>query len=303
MLLAIIGLRTNAQPIGTVTTTIGDYFVSGVSTVNNTITASEPSSVWIDFYLYDSNNNPIDSSLDVTGGNTRSWTYDMGTLDTGSYFVAYFYDATRNYLGNNIYQPNMITTPDWLLSGYGSVPPASVNIAGNSVQMVGHFSFTSQNPTMPTDVPGLNGRPYNLVNPEVTADIDFDCATGLSTATNPNATFNLNIFNQWNYPYNYPLPNLSGVSLDGNFNPQISIEGTYAPAPFEINWPLAKFYPLLPSPYPSLKIDGGLTIDAELKGKLLYDYNTTYGAYGIDTARITAKINATAMLRAHTATI
>lgn len=296
-LLAFIGLSVKAQTSGTVTTTIGDYFVSGVSTVNNTITASEATANWIDFYLIDGIGNPADSSIDIAGGNSsRNWTYDMGILDTGYYFLAYFYDNVGNYIGYNFYQPNMILTPDWLLSGYGSV--SNVLVSSNAVQMVGHFSFTSQNNPMSSDIPGLSGRPYNLVSPEVTADIDFDCATGLSTAINPNATFNLNIFNQWTYPYSYPLPNLSGVSLDGNFNPQISIEGTYAPTPFEINWPLAKFYPLLPSPYPSLKIDGGLTIGAELKGKLLYDYNTTYSAWGIDTARITAKINATAMLRA-----
>ena len=95
---------------GNITPSIGDYFVQGISTVDNTITASDPSAYYIDFYLSDAGNNEIDSLIDPAGGNnSMSWTYDMGLLDNGYYFTAVFYDNNGNYLGENYYQPNIIT--------------------------------------------------------------------------------------------------------------------------------------------------------------------------------------------------
>jgi len=289
-------ITVNSVPFSsTITNSIGDYFVSGVSPVNNTITASTPSANWIDFYIADSTFTiKYDSLIDYIGGNnTKSWTYDMGLLDTGMIVWAIFYNSSGSYIGYDYYLPNMIVTPEWLLNGYGSL--SNVNVVGNSVQMLGHFSFSTQNNPMPTDIPGLNGRPFNLVNPEIIADIDFDCATGLSNIINPNTSFNFNIFDQYNYLYNYPLPSINQLSLDANFNPQIIVEGIYSPTTFKINWPTIT-YPIVPPIV--LKIDGGLTIGAELKGKLQYGYNSTYGAWGIDTARVIAKINGVATLRA-----
>lgn len=103
-LLAFIGLSINAQTVGTVMSTIGDYFVSGVSPVYDTITASEPSAYWIDFYLADENFDIIyDSLIDNTGGNsTRSWIYDMGQLDTGMVFGQSFMITMEMKLGTII---------------------------------------------------------------------------------------------------------------------------------------------------------------------------------------------------------
>jgi len=279
---------------GNINPSIGDYFVQGISTVDNTITASDASAYYINFYLSDAGNNDIDSLIDASGGNnSMSWTYDMGLLDNGYYFTAVFFDNNGNYLGENYYQPNIITSPNWLSNGNGYVD--NINVLNNSVTMIGHFQFNQQNNPMPNDIPGLNGRPYNLLSPEITSDIVFDCSNGQSTASNLNADISLNIFNQATIPYSYPLS--GNFLLDQNFDPNISLSGNLTSSPFEINWPLGKFYPLFPSPIPSIKIDGGLKINAELNGNMNYSFNNSYNSWGVDSSLLTAKINAKATLR------
>ena len=207
---------------GNINASIGDYFVQGISTVDNTITASDASAYYINFYLSDAGNNDIDSLIDASGGNnSMSWTYDMGLLDNGYYFTAVFYDNNGNYLGENYYQPNIITSPNWLSNGNGYVD--NINVLNNSVTMIGHFQFNQQNNPMPNDIPGLNGRPYNLLSPEITSDIVFDCSNGQSTASNLNADISINIFNQATIPYSYPLS--GNFLLDQNFDPNISLSG------------------------------------------------------------------------------
>lgn len=279
---------------GNVNPSIGDYFVQGISPVNNTITANDASSTFIDFYLIDDLGNTLDSLIDNTGlGGNQSWTYDMGLLAPNYYIFVEFFDGNGSFLGDNIYQPTIISTPNWLNNGNGYVD--NINVLNNSVTMTGHFQFNQQNNPMPDDIPGLNGRPYNLLSPEITSDIVFDCSNGQSTASNLNADISINIFNQATIPYTYPLN--GNFSLDQNFDPTISLSGTLTSSPFEINWPLGKFYPLLPSPTPTVKIDGGLKINAEVSGNMNYNFNNTYNSRGIDSSLLTAKINASATLR------
>jgi hypothetical protein len=279
---------------GNINTSIGDYFVQGISPVENVITASDQSSYYIDFYLIDPGNNIIDSLIDDIGGSTSaSWTYDMGLLEDGCYFMVEFFDFNGDFLGENFYQPYMINSPTWLSTGNGFVD--NINVINNSITMTGHFQFNQQSNSMPNDIPGLNGKPYDLSDPEIVSDIIFDCSDGQSVASNINAVLNLNVFNQVTIPYTYPLN--GSFSLDQDFNPTISLNGSLNPSPLELNWPLGKFYPLLPSPTPTVKIDGGLKIQAELNGNLNYLYNNNYGAWGIDSSILTAKINASALLR------
>ena len=293
LLITFFSSEIKAQTIGTLTSTIGNYFVSGVSTVNNTITASDPSANWIDFYLADPTFSvKYDSLIDNTGGHTsKNWTYDMGLLDTGMVIWAIFYNNSGTEIGYNYYYPNIIVNPQWLLTN-GNI--TNVNVTGNTVNMVGHFSFNNQPDIMPSDIPGLGNRPYSLVSPEMNFNIHYNCATGASIGNIPHVNFDLNIFNQTTFSYNYPIPSGVGISFDGNFNPHIVAEGTYNTPPFKLNWPLARIY----CPIPIIKIDGGLEIEGELKGKLIYGYNTTHSSWGIDTARVTAKITATGTLRA-----
>jgi hypothetical protein len=279
---------------GNITSSIGDYFVQGVSPVNNTITANDASSTYIDFYVLDDLGNTIDSQIDNSGlGGNQSLTYDMGLLAPNYYILVEFFDGNGSLLGDNIYQPTLISTPNWLSNGNGYVD--NVNVLNNSVTMIGHFQFNQQNNPMPNDIPGLNGRPYNLLSPEITSEIVFDCSNGQSTVSNLNADISLNIFNQATIPYSYPLN--GNFSLDQNFDPTISLSGSLTSSPFEINWPLGKFYPLLPSPTPSIKIDGGLKINAELNGNMNYNFNNAYNSWGVDSSLLTAKINAKATLR------
>jgi len=189
---------------GNITTSIGDYFVQGISPVYNTITANDASSTYIDFYVLDDLGDTIYSQIDNSGlGGNQSFTYDMGLLAPNYYIVVEFWDGNVSFLGDNIYQPTLISAPNWLNNGNGYVD--NINVLNNSVTMIGHFQFNQQNNPMPNDIPGLNGRPYNLLSPEITSDIVFDCSNGQSTASNLNADISLNIFNQATIPYSYPL--------------------------------------------------------------------------------------------------
>ena len=69
-----------------------------------------------------------------------------------------------------------------------------------------------------------------------------------------------------------------------------------------ITWPGVRFVPIPALPILTVKLDGGLNISADLKGKLVYGLDggsSTYGFIGIgnDTTSITAKITASAFLR------
>ena len=286
------GTGTQGTPIGSIG---GDYFVQGVSPVTNTISIQnpEPTAAYIDFFATDASHTTIYNSQ-VGGGLT--WDLDMGSLPQGAIIWANYYDNTHTYLDSSFaYSPTIIPTPQWMLSN-GTVD--NVNVSGTTVNMLGHFNLLSQNPTMPDDVPGLGNKPFEVLSPDVSFNIDFDCTNGTATANSPNANFNLNVLNQKTFTYSYPIS--TGATLtfpQPDFNPQITAEGTYNTPPYNLNWPLARIYPLLPSPIPVIKVDGGLTIDAELKGKIQYGYNGAYSAWGIDTARVTAKVNATATLR------
>lgn len=279
---------------GNINASIGDYFVQGISPVNNTITANDASSTYIDFSLIDDLGNTVDSQIDNSGlGGNQSWTYDMGLLAPNYYILVEFFDGNAILLGENYYQPNIITSPNWLSNGNGNVN--NVNVINNTITMNGNFLFDQQNNPMPNDIPGLNGRPYNLSSPEIVSDIIFDCSNGQSTTSNLNVSLSLNVFNQSTFPYFYPLN--GNFSLDQDFNPTISLSGSLNPAPVQINWPLARFLPLFPSPIPTVKIDGALKIQAEINGYLNYNYNNSYNAWGVDSSTLTAKINASAMLR------
>lgn len=279
---------------GNINTSIGDYFVQGISPVNNTITASDASAFYIDFFLFDAGNNQIDSLIDIAGGNnSMSWTYDMGLLDTGYYFKVEFYDNNSVFLGDNYYQPIIIPSPNWLSSGNGYVD--NVTLVNNSITMNGHFQFNQQNNPMPNDIPGLNGRPYNLSSPEIVSDIVFDCSNGQSSASNMDVSLTLNVFNQASLPFSYPLN--GSFTLDQDFNPTISLNGSLNSSPVEIKWPMGRLYPLFPSPIPTVKIDGGLKIQAEMNGYMQYNYNNSFNTWGVDSSTLTAKINACATLR------
>jgi hypothetical protein len=289
-------IGTTTIVAGTPVGSIGNFFVQGVSPVNNSISIPDaPAGTYtIDYFATNGTyTTAYDSLKNVAVGG--AWSLDMGSLPPGSLIRGYYYDNSHTQIGySNDYVPTIIAKPQWLQTlGYVD----NVNVVGNSVQMLGHFAFGTQNNSMPSNIPGLGSKSFNLNTPEITYNIDFDCSNGSASATTPNAKFSLNVLEQKSFSYNYPMSSLSSLSFDSNFNPQIIAEGTYTTSPFEIKWPLGKFYPLLPFTIPVVKIDGGLSINGELKGKMIYGYNTTYSAWGIDTARVTAKINATATLR------
>lgn len=297
ILLTATSNSTTPVVTGTLVPTIGPYFVQGVSPVTNTISISgaPAGTSSIDFYASDNTYTTYYDSLKNVPVNAN-WLIDMGNLPQGAVIWAYYKNSSNVRFGySSIYSPTIIPTPQWLASTTGSV--SNVNVVGNTVHMNGHFSFFPQNNPMPNDIPGLGNKSFNLTYPAINNTIVFNCANGTATGSPLNAGFSLNVLDQKVFTYNYPLSNLSALTFDSNFNPQINALGTYSTTPYEIKWPLAKFYPLLPSPIPVVKIDGGLTINGELKGKLKYGHNTTYNSWGIDTARLTAKVNALATLR------
>ncbi|MEO6239800.1 MAG: T9SS type A sorting domain-containing protein [Bacteroidia bacterium] len=293
--------KLDSQTVGTVSTTIGDNFISGVSPVNNTITANDPNANWIDFYLADPSFTMIyDSLIDNTGGNaTRSWTYNMGSLDTGMVVWALFYDNTGTYYGYNYYYPNMIPMPQWMLDG-GFV--SGVNVVGNSVLMTGHLPLLTT-PNTIQNVPGLSGRQYSLGAAEITFNnVDFDCGTGnTNTIVNPQLTYDLNILGQMTVPISYPITYM-GQCFQPDFNLVLDDSTTTGSLQIaNINWPSMSF-PVPGVPLLKIKLDGGLNIAGELKGKLVYGWDSNVGAYGfigngLDTTRVTAKIDADAFLR------
>jgi hypothetical protein len=281
---------------GTPAGSIGPYFVEGVSPVFNSISISgiPPGAVFLDYYATDpSYSQAYDSLINVPVG--TNWSLDMGGLPPNTVIWAYYKSGAGARFGySNDYVPSIIAKPAWLVSnGYVS----NISVSSNTVNMKGHFLFNNAINVMPGNIPGLGNKPFDLTSPEFQCDINFNCGNGLASASQPTANFNLNIFNQLNPIYADPVTNLSTLSFDSNFNPTFIGEADIITSNLSINWPLAKLYPLLPLPVPVVSIDGILNIESEVKTKIKYDFNNAYNAWGVDTARITAKINGSGTLR------
>ena len=234
------GTGTQGNPVGSIA---GNYFVQGVSTVTNSITiqSPEPTATTIDFYASDFSHTTIYDSL-IGQSISGAWNLDMGSLQPNAIIWVKYYDNTHTYLDSSYaYTPIIIAKPQWLLS-IGTV--TSVNLTGTTVNMLGHFNLLPQTPTMPDDIPGLKNLPFEILSPDVSFNIDFDCTNGTATANSPNANFNMNVFNQQTFTYSYPISIGATLSFpQPDFNPKITAEGTYNTPPYNLNWPLAKIYP------------------------------------------------------------
>lgn len=251
----------------------GPYFIQGVS-ISNTITASTSnmSVIGIDFLLASGSNSYTYS----INGTNATWIYDFGNISAGQYTLYVgFYDV-NNYLyidSSNTF--TVIPQPQWLTNSNGfSGAITSVTANNNILSMNGNFDLTSVNENIP-NIPGLKGKNFNI-DPKLTFTVNFDCGTANSTVvTTPEIETDINILNQFTHTYNYPLSGNIQLQFDQNFNPSASINGTYTTPPIQVKWPLFR-YPLPAAPFVQLKVNGGLNLSAELKGKLSCTSNPSW---------------------------
>ncbi|MGZ4045169.1 MAG: hypothetical protein ACXVDW_08430, partial [Bacteroidia bacterium] len=292
--------------VGTITPALAGTFVSGVSPVLNsfsldTSSTSPPAgttTVWFKL-LNGSGTSVIDSIQGTQITNGWNGDIDMGKADSASAVYAAYYDGSGIYLDSTQhYLLSIVPKPQWMIGG-GYV--TNVISTSNPITMTGHLPiFNAPSNSMPSDVPGLDGRPYDLGAVDLTTDITYDYTNpSATTLGNHNLSYNLNVFNQTTIPINYALPATTGITLDNNFNLAFIDSATSTILSTKVTFPLAKI-PTLPVPY--IKVDGGFGVTGDLSGKLVYGKDVASGNYGFigngnDTTRITAKITLEAFLR------
>ncbi len=293
----------NAQ---TLTSTLNGTFVEGITGVNNTISVDTeaPGTASVTFYSSDPSGNTVyDSFTDSDGSDGYNWDTDMGNLVPDAIIWAEFYDDTDNFLDDSFNSElafTILPTPNWLVNG------SSENVIENNgiIEFDAILPLLNSSPnSMPNDVPGLNSRPYDLMNSNVSIHIVYDINQNPSASQlgTPSMNFNLNVLNQITIPYTYNLDDAANLlSLDDNFNLSYQITGTYQTPEFKIKFPAFRF-PVAAIPV-TIKIDGGVTFSATLSGQVVFGYDTNTNSWGFidingEKTRVTAKINGEGTLR------
>jgi hypothetical protein len=302
---AQIGTIAPSIPTGT--------FVSGVSPVLNTFTLDTTSIAGtlpsgtntVRFKLLNGAGTTVLDSIQGTPiANGWSGVIDMGKGDSTSTVFAAYYNIGGTYLDSTSHHIVYITPkPLWMQSSIGGHVDSVISTS-NPITMIAHLPVYNSNPpsnSMPSAIPGLGGRPYDLGVVELRTSITYDYTNPTtSTLTNHNLNYNLNVFNQLAIPINYTLPAVtSGITLDQNFNLAFIDSASASIPPKRITFPLASI-PTLPVPY--IKVDGGFELNASVRGKLVFGYDSNAGKYGFygngnDTTQVIAKASIDAFLR------
>ncbi len=288
----------------TLTSTLNGTFVEGITGINNTFFLETPpvQTETVIFYSTDPTYTDVyDSYQDTDGTDGFTWDADMGNMFPGCVVWAEFYDASDVVIGySSDYPLSIIPTPHWLING------SADNVTENNgiIEFDAILPLLNSSPnSMPNDVPGLNSRPYNLMNSNVSIHIVYDINQNPSASQLgiPSMNFNLNVLNQITIPYTYNLDDASNLlSLDDNFNLSYQITGTYQTPEFKIKFPAFRF-PVTAIPV-TIKIDGGVTFSATLSGQVVFGYDTNTNSWGFidingEKTRVTAKINGEGTLR------
>ena len=311
LLLAILFIsafvRTNAQT-GVITPSIATgTFVSGISPVLNTFTLDTSSipppvgTTSVCFKLVTSTGVLLDSVPGIPIPNGYKADIDMGKADSmsnSSIVYAVYYNGSTVLDSTALYTLNIIPKPTWMrhtIGGYVTI----INSTSNPITMTGHLPvYGTPPPNIISGVTGLDNRPYDLGAVELLTDISYDYTNATSTLANHRLHYDLNVFNQISIPISYTLPAVSGITLDNNFNLAFIDNAAISMPPKKVEWPLGR----IPTPFCVIKIDGGMGLTADLKGKVAFGKDNASGNYGFivsgsDSTQITAKVTLEATLR------
>lgn len=210
----------------------GPYFIHSVP-VTITLTAQEPNSHFIDFFLIDSTGSPKDSSVDVNGGNSsRTWSYNAGSLQPGDTFVAIFYDDQRNPIDIADY-PVYVRKPTWL--SYAGSQIQLLNESGNTLTLnlvINLESILENIASIPTTIRGVGGRSFSIQGGQLRIGAEFDMSTGSVQVTTPQPLFSLvsSVLGQANPSQDSLAGN---ITLDSELNPIIESSRTFNLADWE----------------------------------------------------------------------
>ncbi len=211
------------------------HFINGITPVITTITASDPSADSINIYLYNQYNVVVDSSIDMTGGNSsRNWSYDMGKVDTNSYFTAEFF-SSGNSISSATFTPNIKPKPQWLNIG-GSYTNLIVNSDSFTLHATIPILSIINNNTVPSSYKGIGGDGFGIGNANIDFDASWNMTTGIANLSSATAlSLDINSLGK-----NAPKPNnnfqtSTNISLDGNFNLVADASMEWNPTPYKVS--------------------------------------------------------------------
>ena len=297
-----MGLNASGQNI---TTSLGTgTFVEGISPVNNDIIFTDPNgtATQVDFSAIDGAGTVVNNYTANSSSGTFTWSLDMGSLNQGSYVRLNIIDPTNGDRVDSIPPLTIIPKPQWLNNSSGTAGTATnVTVTGNVINFDANLNLSTRDTVLPSNIPGLGGRSYNIENPSFKINVDYNITQPPSAATfnSKSVGFTLNVFGQFQHDFTQPLT-ASSVQLDDNFNFTVNANVTQNVPGFKINFPEVRF-PAPPLPG-GIKVDGGLEINTDIIAKVVYGNggNSTWGFQDSTSSGITkviAKINGSAELR------
>ena len=300
-------MNVNAQT-GTPAGDIGDWFIEGISPVQNTISISGlPANTWyVDYYATDPTYTIFyDSLIDFSGGGPWDWTIDMGSLPTDVVVWAYLYDDLGNFIDYTYdYVPAIIPQPTWLTSTYqGSYSNLQVDYGNDVFTLHGTIPIADGNSSVPSSVNGIGGDLLNLNYGQIDFDAEWDMWTGLPTLISP-VVYSSYFDALGTTDYVESNCQATNCDIDTNFNLLVNDLQIWQPQGYSVSKGFTNV-PLLGIGAGSWFSAGALCVSANLslqlqpkiKSQVVLDYNSN-GDWGFDdgtnSTEVIGKVDATA---------
>ena len=290
----------------TISGSLNGTFVEGFSPVNNLITITDDGgAVTANFIAFNSAGEEVFSFTDSDATDGLTWESDMGLLSPGAYISAILLDDNGDTLSQteNL-DLTILAKPQWLVNGSGTV--TVVNVIDNIINFDASLNLTACDGILPSNIPGLGGRGFNIENPKFKINVDYDisAAPSASTFNNKSVNFTLDVFGgQFTRDFAEPINDtLADFQLDDSLNFLINASLNQNIPGFKINFPLARF-PLAALPV-IIKVDGGLEISVDIKAQLVFGHDSSTNSWGFiqgatssDITKLIGKINGNSFLR------
>jgi Secretion system C-terminal sorting domain len=258
---------------------IGNNFISGISPVINSISiAGLPAGThYVDFYATNTTYTTVYSSqIDNIGGGPWLWNVNMGQFLPGTVIWAECFDINRTPLDyTNDYSPLIAPQPFWLQQG-GQV--LSVSESGNVLFINARLPVSViSNQSIPSSVTAIGNRPFNIGNYGMDFSASYNMSTGFASATGSGLGLSLNTLNLSQSNWTFPFDNNGLVQIDNGFNIAIIDSASYTPFSYSCQIPGMKF-PV--GSFASIRVDAGISFNAEVKAVLVYGPDQVTGNYG-----------------------
>lgn len=278
-----------------------DYFINGIDLFDTITVPNTLGMTHVDYYIKNganviatlgSNDEPNDFPV----------IYNLGSLPVGASIEAQLFNGMGSQGAPTPIQfTHIIDRPAWLDFPSVSVAVTGINYPSiyihSTIDIVNALSAGSSE----NDIPGLKGKTLDLSGTKFSLDIDYDLATNQGAVNAPKVDLGIDIMHRANFNYTVPVNSFANLTITPPFDLSVTIEDSIQPTPFTFNFPKFRFYPpFLPIP---ITLDGGVTLQPQVKGKVVAGFSSANNSWGFtdgggtNNTRLVAKLKGTGFLR------